>query len=83
MDINSSNSALQLINTAQDKTARAAHDIATIPVQDDEVGSSDFNSRDFVKPVLSLNEAELETAAAVKLLQADQNMIGSILDITA
>jgi hypothetical protein len=31
--------------------------------------------------VISLKEAELETSAAVKLLEADKETIGSLLDI--
>ncbi len=83
MDISASGSAVGLIQTALYKTATAAHEIATLPVQDDEVGSSEFDSRDLVKPVLSLNQAELETSAAVKILQTENDIIGSILDIKA
>lgn len=83
MDISASGSAVSLIQTALNKTANASHEIATLPVQDDEVGSTEFNSRDLVKPVLSLNEAELETSAAVKILQTENDNIGSILNIKA
>ena len=83
MNIGSSSSAVNLINTAQHKTAEAAHKIATLPVQSQEVGSSDFNSVDLIKPVLSLKEAELETSAAVKILQTEDKTIGALLDVNA
>lgn len=81
MNITPTSSAINLINTAQHKSADAAQVIARLPIQKDEVGSSEFKSNDIVKPVLSLKEAELETSAAVKLLKADKETIGSLLDI--
>lgn len=75
-----SSSAVNLINTAQHKSADASQVIAKLPVQEDEVGSSEFRSSDITKPIISLKEAELETSAAVKLLQADKKTIGSLLD---
>ncbi|MFU8789598.1 MAG: hypothetical protein ACNA7G_11255 [Methylobacter sp.] len=83
MNISPTTSAVNLINTAQNKSADAAQVIAKLPMQDNEVGSSEFNSKDIIKPVLSLKEAELETSAAVKLLQADREAVGSLLDIKA
>jgi hypothetical protein len=83
MNITPTNSAINLINTAQHKSADAAQVIAKLPIQNDEVGSPEFNSSDIIKPVLSLNDAELETSAAVKLLDADKKAIGSLLDIKA
>jgi hypothetical protein len=41
----------------------------------------EFNTSDISKPILSLKESELETSAAVKLLQADNKTVGSLLDI--
>jgi hypothetical protein len=81
MNITPTSSAVNLINTAQHKSADAAQVIARLPIQKDEVGSSEFKSSDIIKPVLSLKEAELETSAAVKLLKADKETIGSLLDI--
>ena len=83
MNVAPSTSAVNLINAAQHKSADAAQVIATLPVQKNEVGSSEFNSGDIIKPILSLKQAELETSAAVKVLEADKEMIGSILDIRA
>ncbi len=76
-------SAISMINTAQQKSADAAQVIAKLPMQNNEVGSSEFNSGDIIKPVLSLKEAELENSAAVKLLEADRETLGSLLDIRA
>ncbi|MGZ5012705.1 MAG: hypothetical protein ACXV7E_01655 [Methylobacter sp.] len=81
MNITPTASAVNLINTAQHKSADAAQVIARLPIQKDEVGSSEFKSSDIIKPVLSLKEAEIETSAAVKLLKADKETIGSLLDI--
>ncbi|MGZ5051145.1 MAG: hypothetical protein ACXWF8_08175 [Methylobacter sp.] len=81
MNISPTNSAVSLINTAQHKSADAAQVIAKLPMQNDEVGSTEFNTSDIIKPVLSLKESELETSAAVKLLEADKKTIGSLLDI--
>jgi hypothetical protein len=81
MNITPTASAVNLINTAQHKSADAAYVIARLPMQKDEVGSSEFKSSDIIKPVISLKEAELETSAAVKLLEADKETIGSLLDI--
>jgi len=81
MSISPTTSAVNLFNTAQHKSADAAQVIAKLPMQNDEVGSPEFNSSDIIKPVLSLKEAELETSAAAKLLEADKKTIGSLLDI--
>lgn len=81
MNVTPTTSAINLINTAQHKSADAAQVIAKLPVQNDEVGSSEFRSSDISKPVLSLKESELETSAAVKLLEADKKTVGSLLDI--
>lgn len=80
MITNPSSSAVNLINTAHQRAAEAAHTIATLPVAKDEVGSSEFSSSDLIKPVLSLKKAEIETSAAVKILQTENKMIGSLFD---
>lgn len=83
LSINTSASASNLVTSAQHKSADAAQVIAKLPVQKDEVGSTEFRSSDLTKPIISLKEAELETSAAVKILQADKEAIGSLLDIKA
>jgi len=81
MNITPTSSALNLISGAQNKATEAAEKIATLPVKNDEVGSPDYKSGDLIKPILSLNEAELETSAGVKILKAEKEMIGSLLDV--
>lgn len=85
MEINSlTNSATSLITNAQNKANNAAQTIATMSIQKDEVGGSqDIGSGDLFKPLLSLKEAELETSAAVKLLEADKKTAGSLFDALA
>lgn len=85
MEINSvKGSAINLISSAQQKAASAAQTIATLPVQKDEVGGTkDVAPNEMFKPILSLKEAEIETSAGVKLLEADKKTIGSLLDLKA
>ena len=84
MNINpTSTSVLKLISNAQNKATKAAENIAALSVKSDEVGSPDYKSVDLIKPILSLNEAELETSAGVKVLKTEDKMLGSLLDITA
>ena len=84
MNINSvANSAFDMIAASQHKAASAANQIATFAVQNQEVGSSNYNSTDLITPVLSLKEAELTHSAGVKLLDTQQKMLGSIIDIKA
>lgn len=80
MITNPSSSAINLITSAQHKVADAAHTIATLPVANDEVGSSEFGSSDLIKPILSLKEAEIETSAAVEIFKTENEMIGSLFD---
>jgi hypothetical protein len=83
MNLSLNTSAVNLINSAQQKSAGAAQVIAELPIQKNEVGSTEFNPSDIIKPLLSLKEAEFETSAAVKLLEADKKTIGSLLDVQA
>ncbi|QPK62067.1 hypothetical protein IVG45_14515 [Methylomonas sp. LL1] len=84
MNINPLSSATNLISSAQQKAGNAAQTIASIPVQSQEVGGNEaFKSTDLFKPVLSLKEAEFETSAATKVIKAQNEMLGSLLDINA
>ncbi|MCQ8129079.1 hypothetical protein [Methylomonas rivi] len=84
MNINPLASATNLITNAQQKADNAAQTIARLPVQNQEVGSTEpFQATDLFAPVLSLKEAELETSAATKIIQAQDKMLGSLLDIKA
>ncbi|MCQ8106428.1 hypothetical protein NP590_20185 [Methylomonas sp. SURF-2] len=82
MNINPLSSATNLISNAQQKADNAAQTIARLPVQSQEVGGSEpIQAADLFKPVLSLKEAELETSAAAKIIQAHDKMLGSLLDV--
>jgi hypothetical protein len=83
MNITLSSNAVNLINMAQHKSADASKEIAALPIQKNEVGSTEYSNSDIVKPVLSLKEAELETSAAIKLLDAERTTTGTLLDIIA
>ncbi len=84
MNISPMTSATNMISAAQQKAANAAETIARLPVQDQEVGSTEsFQATDLFKPILSLNEAELETSAATKIIKANDNMLGSLFDAVA
>jgi len=80
MNISPDSSAIQLFNSAQQKSTDSAVQIAKSPIQSNEVGSSNVNQQDIIKPILSLKEAEFETSAAVKLLNAEKEMLGALID---
>lgn len=84
MNINPATSALNLITSSQNKANEAAHTIATLPVKKEEVGgTSNYQADSLFKPVLSLKEAELESKAAVKILETDEEMKKSLFDAFA
>ena len=84
MNMNPLSSATNLISSAQQKADTAAQTIARLPVQNQEVGGAEkIQSADLFKPVLSLKEAEFETSAATKVIKAQDEMLGSLLDIRA
>lgn len=83
MNISLTGSTVNTITASHNKAASAADDIATFTVRSDEVGGSDFNNTDLIKPVLSLHEAEFQNSAGVKLLEAEKTMLGSLLDTKA
>lgn len=80
---NTLSSATHLITNSHHKAITATQTIASLPMAKDEVGSAEFNSADLIKPILSLKEAEIETSAAVKLLETDQETRGSLFDAIA
>lgn len=84
MNMNPLSGATNLISSAQQKADTAAQTIARLPVQNQEVGGSEkIQSTDLFKPILSLKEAEFETSAATKVIKAQDEMLGSLLDIRA
>jgi len=78
-----SSSALNLMNTANHKVAGAAQTIASLSTAKDEIGSTEFSSNSILNPILSLKEAEIESSAAVKILQTEQETLGSLFDAIA
>jgi hypothetical protein len=84
MNINPATSALNLITSSQNKANEAAHTIATLPIKKEEIGGTrDYQSDTLFKPVLSLKEAELESKAAVKILETDKDTKQSLFDAFA
>ncbi len=83
MEILPTNSTVQLFNSAQQKASIATTAIAQASIQKNEVGSPNINPQDIIKPVLSLKEAEFETSAATKLLDAEKKTTGSLLNVIA
>lgn len=83
MNINPLSSATNLITSAQQKADTAAQTIARLPMQNQEVGpgTEAFKTNDVFKPVLSLKEAEFETKAGVKLVQAEKEMNDTLLGL--
>ncbi len=83
MAINSvTNSATNLITSAQQKAATAAQTIASLPVEKNEVGGTkNVSPGDPLKPILALKEAAQENAAGVKVLETEKKMLGSIIDM--
>ncbi len=84
MNVNSaSSSALNLINSSQQRAANAAEEIASASIQTGEVGGSEGKANDLFKPIVSLKEAEFEAKAGAKILQTEQKTTGTLLDIKA
>jgi len=84
MNVNSaSSSALNLINSSQQKVANAANEIASAAIQNDEVGGSESKASDLFKPIVSLKKAEFEAKAGAKILQSEHKTLGALLDIKA
>lgn len=81
--ITTTSSAAQLITNAQHKAVTSSHTIATLAVSENEIGSKEYNSNNLIKPVLGLKEAEIETSAAVKLLDVAQKTHGSLFSAIA
>ena len=67
---NSTANALQGIQNAQNKATEASKEIAQ-------------PNSDKVKPLVDLNQANLETQANSKVLKTTDEMVGSIIDLKA
>ncbi|MGR9072547.1 MAG: hypothetical protein ACU833_05710 [Gammaproteobacteria bacterium] len=78
MTINAVNSAINTINASLHKVEKAAEELAGLPAAEDE-----NLVEDVVRPIIDLNQAELETSAAARIIRAEKEMLGSILDVRA
>ena len=47
-----------------------------------QIASAGTNGGDMVAPIVELRQAEIQVAASAKALQASNDMIGNLLDIT-
>ncbi len=83
MITSTTSSTANLITNAQYKASTATQTIAKLPMKKNEVGSTEFNSSNLIKPILSLKEAEFETSAAAKLLETDKVVRSSLFDAMA
>lgn len=83
MNVSLTGSALNVLTSSQSKVTNAASEIASMSIQSDEVGSRNFNNTDLIKPVMSLHETELQNSAGVKLLQAENETLGALLNVKA
>jgi len=68
---------IQAFHRAEEKMSDAANAIVKATT-DREASASDF-----VKPLVSMQEAEIQAKAAARLIEAEDEMIGSILNVDA
>jgi|GEM_PF-2591932 hypothetical protein len=76
-------SGINLIHTAQLRSENAAKAIVNQSLPKTDAGGVEFSPESLIKPVLNLKKAELETAAATKIIEAQSKTIDAILDIEA
>lgn len=75
-------SATRIISNAQQKLDNAAQTIASLATQNDEVGGTqNIPANQAFKPILSMKEAEQDTYIGIKLLKAQNKMLGSLLSV--
>ena len=76
---NVSSHGLTALNRGLNRIDQAAEQIAKASMSKDvETQPADLN-----KPVVELKEADMDTQAAVKLLKAEHETMGRLLDVTA
>ena len=83
MTINATNSAINSINHSLHKVEKAADELASLSVQTSKDGGNENIVDDILRPIMDLKEAELETSAAARIIRAENEMLGSIIDIEA
>ena len=68
---------IEAFHRAEEKLAGAASAIAKAST-DREASASDF-----VKPLISMQQAEVQAKAAARVIRAEDEMIGSLLNVKA
>lgn len=68
---------IEAFHRAERTMASAAQDIASAGT------NREASVSDFVKPLVSMKEAEIQAKAAARVIRAEDEMIGSLLDVKA
>ena len=79
--MNTINSALNTINHSLYKVEKAADELASLSAQSSNNGDDGEIVDGILRPIMDLKEAELETSAAARIIRAENEMLGSIIDI--
>ena len=80
---NSFTNAVNLMSSAQNRAAKAGHDIASTSATKETVNSTQPNTHNLTKSIISLKKAEIESASAVKILQAEDERLGTLFKAIA
>lgn len=86
MNVGPLSGGASVMYSAQNRVAEAAQAIAQAPLKQQAQGvkgPGDLKSDDYVRPLMNLNEAELQAKAGSNLIRADKEMIGSLFDAMA
>jgi len=86
MNVGPLSGGFSVIQSAQNRVTEAAQAIAQVPVKQQAQGvkgPGDLKSTDYVRPLMSLNEAKLQAQVGGSVIEADMKMIGSLFDAMA
>ena len=75
------NSGIQGINKGMDGLKRNAHDTATLNTQNNTTNTSDLKG--VTATLIDMKSNELQVEMSAKVVKAADEMIGTIIDITA
>jgi hypothetical protein len=67
------------LNRGINRMEQAAEQIAKASMSPEVEGKP----TDLIKPIVELHEADLESQAAIKLLSAEKDAVGTLLDVVA
>ena len=76
MTISAVNSGIQSFLQAQQRLSTSAEQIASASV-------SENGTQSLIEPIVDLRVAEQQALASVRIIEAEQNTLGALLDITA